>query len=43
MQRRIAAVVLLIVFIAMIVLLTVNGIPSREEYKEKYGTIESAE
>lgn len=42
MQKRIAAVVLLVVFIAMIVLLTVNGIPSREEYKEKYGTAESA-
>lgn len=43
MQRRIAAVLLLIVFIAMIVLLTVNGIPSREEYEEKFGTSAQSE
>ena len=38
MQKRISAVILLIAFLALIVLLTVNGIPSREEYEEKFGT-----
>lgn len=36
MQKRISAVILLIAFLALIVLLTVNGIPSREEYREEY-------
>lgn len=38
MKRRISAIVLLAAFIILLVVLTKNGLPTREEYEEKFGT-----
>lgn len=38
MKKRVMAICLLIVYIAVIAFLTLNGIPSKEEYREKYRT-----
>lgn len=38
MKRRICAIALLVAFIILLVVLTKNGIPTREEYEEKFGT-----
>lgn len=41
MKKRIGAIVLLIGYIALLVFLTIQGLPDKTEYKEKYSVSEN--
>lgn len=41
MKKRIAAIALLIGYIALLIYLTVIGLPDKAEYKEKYSVSEN--